>query len=361
MYAETMSASKTPSHRRNGAARPRRRAPAWAELPEEELLDLRLCDLELDLSDTVLQARIERLHDELSQRDIVVRPHCWLSDEWFSPDGVPGIGIPFYLAHPRLIRLERKQMLEVEGATKDWCMKILRHEAGHAVDTSFRLRRRRDFREVFGRCSQPYPEFYQPKPFSRSYVMHLDRWYAQSHPTEDFAETFAVWLKPRSRWRTQYEGWPAMRKLKYVDRVMNELAGAAPAVRSRRREAPLHHLRMTLREHYEQKRDHYGIGKMRIYDGDLKRLFSDAPDHRRRLSAATFLRRHRKELRRTVSLWTGEYQYTIDQVLGEMLVRCEELDLHLDRPERLARRDAFIVLTIQTMQFLHGGHHRLAL
>ena len=26
--------------------------------------------------------------------------------------------------------------------------------------------------------------------------MHLDPWYAQSHPDEDFAETFAVWLTP---------------------------------------------------------------------------------------------------------------------------------------------------------------------
>ena len=189
-------------------------------LSDEELLDLRMCDLGLSISKTFIEERVEQLYLELAERGISFRPHCWLSDEWFSPDGVPGIAIPFYLAHPRLMRLERKQVLEVEGGTHEWCMKILRHEAGHAIDTAFRLRRRKSYRETFGRVSVPYPNYYRPKPYSRNFVLHLDMWYAQSHPVEDFAETFAVWLRPRARWRAQYRDWPALKKLEFVSEEM---------------------------------------------------------------------------------------------------------------------------------------------
>ena len=86
----------------------------------------------------------------------------WLSSEWFSPDGIPGIAIPFYLAHPRLRKLEHRQILEVEGGTEGECMRILRHEAGHAIDTAYRLHRRKRWREIFGSFSQPYPDSYRP-------------------------------------------------------------------------------------------------------------------------------------------------------------------------------------------------------
>jgi len=338
-----------------------RKEPEWVQLPDEELLDLRLCDLELQITGTPLEERIDVLYDELEHRGIRFRPHCWLSDEWFSPDGVPGIAIPFYLAHPKLAALERRQMLEVEGGTEDQCMRILRHEAGHAIDTAYRLHRRPSWRRTFGKYSQPYPDTYHPRPYSRSYVLHLDMWYAQSHPAEDFAETFAVWLRPRSRWRTQYRGWPAMKKIEYVDRLINEIADRPATVRSRRHVEPLRKLTHTLREHYDAKRERYGVDYPEFYDRDLRRLFSAEEEHARCESAAAFLRRHRTELRRSIAYWTGEYQYTIDQVLGEMIQRCRELNLRRDRPESHVRRDAMLMLTVQTMNYLHGGHHRVAL
>jgi hypothetical protein len=323
---------------------------------------VRICDLGLRVQGTPLERRIVRLHAELEARRIRFRPHCWLTDEWFSPDGVPGIGIPFYLAHPRLIRLERKQVLEVEGGTKDWCMRILRHEAGHALDTAYRLHRRRTWRETFGRYSQPYPDYYHPKPYSKSYVQHLDSWYAQSHPAEDFAETFAVWLKPRSGWRTHYRGWPAMKKLEYVDHLMSEVRRQKPQVVSRRHVAPLRSIRRTLREHYAEKRARYGLDYPNFHDRDLRRLFADPPEQARSPSAAAFLRRIGPELRRAVAQWTGEYQYTINQVLEEMIERCRELDLRVDRHrEQQVKRDTLVMLTVQTMNYLHGGHHRVAL
>lgn len=333
----------------------------WAELPDSELLEVRMCDLGLRIEGTLLEKRVERLCEDLDQREIHFRPHCWLSDEWFSCDGVPGIAIPFYMAHPRLARLERKLMLEVEGGTEDECLRILRHEAGHAMDTAYGLHRRRRWREVFGKYSQPYPSFYQPRPYSKKYVQHLDSWYAQSHPSEDFAETFAVWLKPRSRWRSQYRGWSALKKLQYVDELMAEIRDARPAVATRRHVAPLRSIRKTLGEHYAEKRARYGMDYPNFYDRDLRRLFCSSSDDPRLPRAAAFLRRIRAELRRIVARWTGEYQYTIDQVLGEMIDRCRELDLRLDRREAQVRREALVMLTVQIMNYLHGGHHRVAL
>lgn len=328
-------------------------------MPDEKLLDWRLCDLGLTLEGSVLENRIERLHDDLERRGLRFRPHFWISSEWFSPDGVPGVAIPFFVVHPRLRRLERAQMLEVEGGTEEWCMRLLRHETGHAIDDAYRLHRRKDWRATFGNYSQEYTQSYQPRPYSKRFVLHLDYWYAQSHPAEDFAETFAVWLRPGSQWRKRYVGWPALRKLEYVDRLMKEIADRAPAVRSRERTESIGQLRTTLRQYYLEKRRRYGDDRPNFYDRDLRRLFRPHEKGTRATSAARFLRRMRPRIRRQVARWTGQFQYTIDQVLGQMIDRAEELDLVLDVDADEAAREATIMLTVQTMNYLHGGHHRL--
>lgn len=338
-----------------------RTQPNLSSLSDEALLDLRFCDLKLDLRETYLAERVKQLYEELQGRGLAFRPHVWLSDDWYSPDGIPGIAIPFYLAHPRLMRLERKQLLEVEGGTQSSCMKILRHEAGHAIDTAYRLRRRARYREVFGRISQPYRDYYQPKPSSHDFVLHLEMWYAQAHPLEDFAETFAVWLSPRSRWRTRYHGWPALQKLHAVDELMQSVRGQKQLVKNRKTLDPLSKLRHTLREHYTRKREHYGVNYPSIYDDDLKRLFSDATEHRRATTAAAFLSRIRGELRTTVARWTGEYSYTIDQVIQEMIERCRELKLRLGRPADEVKQDAMILVAVRTTSFIHAGRRRVAI
>jgi hypothetical protein len=351
------------------APRPADASPApkprleWWTLPDEQLLDVRMCDLGLTIAGSALEARINELNSELAQRQIVFRPHFWLSDEWFTPDGVGGIAIPFYLAHPRLEKLEESQMLEVEGGDYDWCLKILRHEAGHAIDNAFRLQRRRKRLKLFGQSSTPYPEYYTPKPYSKSFVLHLDSWYAQSHPDEDFAETFAVWLKPDSQWRERYHDWPALKKLEYMDDLMRELANQQPAHVSRRRLDPLERIRKTLRQHYDRKREHYAVEKPNFYDRDLRRLFMETNEATRGIgmTAARFLTRIRKDVCRRVARWTGEYQYTIDQVLGDMIARCRELNLRLTKPEDQAKLEFTTLLTVQTMNYLHSGRHRVAL
>ena len=345
---------------RTGESR-RSTPPAWAECSDHELLGRRICDLALRIEGTRLEECIAQLYEELESRGLEFRPHCWLSDEWFTPDGIPGIAIPFYLAHPRLERLERKQMLEVEGGSKATCMRILRHEAGHAIDNAYRLGRRRSWRNVFGSSSAPYPDHYSPKPYSKSYVQHLDMWYAQAHPAEDFAETFAVWLRPRSPWRAQYNGWPALKKLEYVDKLMADVSAQRPLVVSRKRMDTVRTLRKTLREHYDEKKERYGVGYPTVYDRDLLKLFSAASDYANHPAASAFLRANRRYLRQTIGQWTGQYQYTIDQVLNEMIDRCRELRLRLRRSERHSRRDLLVMLTVQAMNYLHGGNHRVVL
>jgi hypothetical protein len=335
--------------------------PDWADLPDEQLLDLRFSDLGLTIEGSWLEPRLTALREELHARGLTFEPHYWLSSEWFTPDGVPGVAIPFYLAHPRLMRLEKAQMLEVEGGTPEWCLQILRHEAGHAFDNAYDLRRRRRRVRVFGPPSTPYPDFYLPRPYSKSFVLHLDSWYAQSHPDEDFAETFAVWLTPDSDWRARYADWPALKKLEYVDELMREIAGRTPVLATRRRVEPLDKLRSTLRRHYERKRAHYGVQHPDFYDRDLRRLFSDDEEHHRNPRAARFIYRIRRDVRRLVAEWTGAYQYTIDQVIQDMIRRCDELGLRLKYPEARTKLDFTMLLTVQTMNYLHSGRHRVAL
>src|SRR4029079_4233726 len=158
-----------------------------------DLLQVRLKNLNLGIEGTWLAKCLAELRQELRKKDIRIKPHAWLSAEWFSPDNTPGISIPFYLAHPRLMRLERKMIIDVEGGSWAECMRILRHEAGHVLQHSYALHRPPRWRRLLRRSSIRYPSYYRPDPASRNFVQHLRLWYAQSHPDEDFAETFAVW------------------------------------------------------------------------------------------------------------------------------------------------------------------------
>jgi len=329
------------------------------DLSDDELLKVPMCDLKVSISGSMLESRIERVVMELDARNLRFVPHFWLSDEWFCPDGVPGIAIPFYLAHPRLEKLERSQLLEVEGGDEAWCLKILRHEIGHAIENAFRLRRKKSRRAVFGSTTEPYPEYYTPRPYSKSFVLHLDAWYAQSHPDEDFAESFAIWLTPGFPWRERYSDWPALKKIECVDLLMREIEGLQPPVKNTREVDPLHTLTKTLGEHYEERKRKYGKEHPSFYDKDLRRLFSDSPEHLKHIPASSFIRRKRRALRTLVATWTGTYQYMIDRLIDSMIRRCAELELRLRLPEEDTLTQFAMLLTVQTMNYLHSGRHRV--
>jgi hypothetical protein len=314
--------------------RPPRRRYAWETLADDQLLSLRFCDLKLAIDGTDLEQAIERLYGELATRGIRFRPHCWLSQEWFSPDGIPGIAIPFYLAHQRLISIERRLMREVEGGNRNWLMRILRHEAGHAIDSAYRLRRRRYWREVFGPASLPYPDTYRPRPGSRRFVQHLGAWYAQAHPTEDFAETFAVWLKPNSAWRREYLGWPAFAKLECIDELAAEIGDAKPLVTDRSRIEDVAEETSTLRQHYERKLSRYRMPRRSGADELLLKVFTTAPRSRRAPRAASVLREMRNPLRQQIVRSGAFSEYLVHQVLRLMIERCESLNLFIAGPRR---------------------------
>src|SRR5688572_16769111 len=188
----------------------------------EELLGQRISDLGLDIKGTRVEQLVDQLYSELAVKGLSFRPPVYLSDEWGCPDGTPLIGVPFYLADPRLERIESEMSLGVEDDQE--AMRYLRHEAGHAFNYAFQFHTRPEWQQLFGSFGRPYRERYRANPFSRAHVRHILGWYAQKHPDEDFAETFAVWLTPDSDWRNEYAGWPALRKLEYVDAVMREIA-----------------------------------------------------------------------------------------------------------------------------------------
>jgi hypothetical protein len=335
-----------------------RRKFNWESLSDEQLLKRRLSSLRVTIEGTWLEDCLGALHAELEERGIRLKPHAWVSSEWFSPDNTPGIAIPFYLAHPRLMALEKKKMLDVEGGTYAECMAILRHEAGHTIQHAYQLQRRRRWQQLFGPSSKRYPRYYRPNPASRHFVQHLRLWYAQSHPDEDFAETFAVWLKPRSSWRARYAGWPALKKLEYVDELMDEIAGKRPLINVRERVDSLHELRETLGEHYKRKQALYAFDTPKTYDRDLYRIFSANPRHRRSPAASMFIRRHRARIRKLVAKWTGENQLTLDAVLDDIITRCREHNLRAVGSERKLFMDFTVLLTAKTMHALFGPSRR---
>jgi hypothetical protein len=333
--------------------RRRRRTPWWAALTSEQLLDVRLCDLDLRIDGTALARRIAHLHDELARAGLRFRPYVWLSTDWFTPEGSTGFAIPFYLADPRLCALEHRQMLEAEGSTHDWCMKLLRHEAGHALDNAYRLHRRADWRRTFGSYSDPYRDDYLADPSSKDYVQNLGLWYAQSHPAEDYAESFAVWLGGKARWQKAYEGWPALRKLERLDALLGAIASRPQPVHSRDRPDSLSRLRLTLREHYRNKKASYGPVLPWGHDRQLTWLFGKRGER-----AATFLQQHRVELIARVSALTGRYRYVVDQALAAMIARCRERDLQLQRARTQTLLGAAVLLTMLTLELARGRRPR---
>ncbi|MBI4211571.1 MAG: putative zinc-binding metallopeptidase [Deltaproteobacteria bacterium] len=327
----------------------------WSELSDEELLTWRICDLRLTIAGTDLEKAVATLHRELSAKGIVFHPPCYLGDEWFCPDGVPVIAIPFFLAHPRLKQLEKKMILEVEGAIEEDCLRLLRHEAGHSINYAYALHRRKKWRELFGNFSDDYPETYRPHPYSKRFVRHLDNWYAQYHPDEDFAETFAVWLQPNFPWREYYQGWKALEKLEYVDQLMKEIAGKPAKVEGGKRICEADKLRTTLDTYYRRKRKLYGPDLPGFYDRDLQRIFPKLPEQVKSEAASKFIRRHRQEILTSVSRWTGEPKLMISRLLTSLIERCRELDLRASESQLALQVDIAAYLTMLTMNYRQHG------
>jgi hypothetical protein len=330
-------------------------AADWASLGDEELLERRISKFGLRLEGTPLEPLIHQLYDELSAKGLVFHPPCHIGDEWFVPVGIPAIFIPFFLVHDRLRALERTMMLEVEGDTKEAFMKLIRHESAHAYNYAYQLPRKKKWQQTFGRTSRDdTPGSYRPRPFSRSYVVNLDDWYAQSHPDEDFAETFAVWLTPGFDWRKRYAGWKALQKLEYVDELMRSLAGQPPLHAPEYRVDDYDCLNLKLKTYYARKRKLYEDTYPDFYDTDLRQLFA-ASAGPGRITASAYLRRRRRRLLDSVCRWTNEKKFRVNELLARLIDRCDKLDLCVpnDDPQQDFRVTAFI--TTLVMNYLFTG------
>jgi hypothetical protein len=331
-------------------------AAEWANLSDEELLEKRISQLGLKLEGTELQPLVAQLHAELAGKGLAFLPPCHVGDEWFVPVGIPAIFIPFFLFHDRLRKLERKLILEVEGESPEWFMKLIRHEAAHAYFYAYQLQRKKKWREIFGQTSaEETPQFYRPRPYSRSFVVHLDDWYAQSHPDEDFAETFAVWLTPGLEWRERYKGWKALQKLEYLDELMRSLAGKPSIHQPEYRVAEHDCLNIKLKTHYARKRKLYEDSYPDFYDNDLRQLFSAGPDVAGRWKASAFLRAHRRHLMDSVCQWTNEKKYSVNKLLARLIERCDQLDLHARTGDPQQNLQVSSYVTTLVMNYLFTG------
>ena len=327
----------------------------WHHIKESKLFERKISSLGLSIRHPLLASLIERLYQELYDKGLIFFPPCFLADEWFSPVGIPAIGIPFYLAHPRLKRLEQKYILEVEGGNRLEFMKLARHEAGHAYTYAYDLHRKKEYRRLFGSSSEEYRDTYRPRPYSRAYVHHLDNWYAQSHPDEDFAETFAVWLTPGSQWKMRYRNWKALEKLEWIDSTMRSLRGKRPKKEPRLNPREHNGLNIKLKTYFSRKRKYFEESYPDVYDRELRILFTDNPEERSEFKAAPYLRSMHRKIVNSVARWTKEKKYTIDQLMKDLTDRCQELNLYLKKNDPASDMNVTSLITSLVMTHLFTG------
>ena len=325
----------------------------------EELLKLRIKDLPLKIQGTWLAECVDKLYAELEAKGIKFKPECYLADEWLAPDGEPVVGIPFFLAHPALIKLEKHMMLDVEGGTKQWCMQLLRHETGHAINYAYRLYAQKKWQQLFGHFHQEYPDTYRFRPYSKNFVRHLEDYYAQYHPDEDFAETFAVWLTPGIDWQTQYKGWKALHKLKFIDELMRKITEKDLKIKKGSKFWQAVKLTSTLHSYYKKKKAQYAEDFHDFHDVNLKRIFPIPADERNQLPLASqLIIKYRRTIIQSVSHWTGEKKYIIDGLIKSLIIRTKALGLVVSDSEPLEIMKLSIYITTLMMNYMYTGRLR---
>ena len=320
-----------------------------------ELLSKPIRDLGLKLEGSSVERYVHQLYRELEQKGLRrFRPLVYLSDEWGCPSEEPVIGIPFYLADPKLQRLER-EMNDLEDSRQ--IMMYMRHEAGHAFNYAYELYKTEEWRNLFGSFRKPYRDAYKPIPFSRRFVRHMEGWYAQKHPDEDFAETFAVWMTPRSKWRQRYKGWGAMAKLKYMDRIAKKFGGAEPLKPQGHTDITVEEMEDTVEQFYEshafEQRD---AGEL-LLDTDLQDIFNVSPRKRKGVRPAQdFLRENRKLIVDKIGYWSGVQRPLVRNLVESIEKRAGELNLRVEiASEKQALAEIIVFITTLAMNYLTRG------
>jgi hypothetical protein len=321
----------------------------------QEILAKPIKELGLKLEGSPLERFVQQLYRELERKGLKkFRPLCYLTDEWGCPSGEPVIGIPFYLANPNLARLE-KEMNDLEDARE--IMLYLRHEAGHAFNYAYELYKTDEWRGLFGPFRRPYRDSYRPIPFSRRFVRHIAGWYAQKHPDEDFAETFAVWLTPRSNWRAKYKGWGAMAKLRYVDRMARKFGDTEPIRPQGSTDLTVEEMETTVEDFYRKALEEQHSTVELALDTDLADIFKVSRRRKKGVRpAAELLNENRKAIVDKVAYWTGVQRPVVKKLVESIAARVQEMGLSADvSSEKDHLTEVAVYATALAMNYLARG------
>ncbi|HEX6644276.1 MAG TPA: putative zinc-binding metallopeptidase, partial [Gemmatimonadales bacterium] len=300
---------------------------------ETNLWSTPIRDLGLTIEGTRLEPVIRGFERELELAGIRrLRPRFYLSTEWGVPFETVAIAIPFYLASPELTEMHAERVGVVEGFDPADILRYLRHEMGHVVNYAYCLYDREEWVKLFGSITQPYEDEYTPEPFSRRHVRHLDGWYAQKHPDEDWAETFAVWMTPGLDWRAEYAPWPVARaKLAWCDRVMAELADRDPEVTDDELDEDVGEIDYSIEDYYEDSLPEAGDMPPGL-DGALRAILTELPRQGQMHPLATMIRAHARSLARSVFTWTGHFPERTRELLRHLADRADALALAYPAP-----------------------------
>lgn len=297
-------------------------------------------DLGLTIAGTQLEPIVVRFLAEIDGAGLSrIRPRIYLSTEWGVPADTIALGIPFYLASPELIDLHRAKGGLVEGTDAEDILRYLRHEMGHVVTHAYKLYDDPEWVGMFGSTTQPYRDHYRAVPFHPNFVSHLPGWYAQKHPDEDFAETFAVWMEDEG-WAEEYAGRAVITKLQYVDRLMKRLRTEDPLVTDDELDDDVSEIGDTFEELYDfGEADDRGMPVG--LDGALRSIGRSARPEGD-LPLAALIARITPELQSSVYRWTGQFPWNTLELLRYLQRRATALGLSIDRTREA---DAIVALT----------------
>ncbi|HTJ42144.1 MAG TPA: putative zinc-binding metallopeptidase [Kofleriaceae bacterium] len=297
-------------------------------------------ELGLRIAGTPLEPLLSEFDHELNAVGIRrLRPRYYLSSEWGVPFETIALAIPFYLAHPDLAELHADRTGMIEGSDRADVLRYLRHEMGHVLNYAYMLYDRADWIATFGAITQPYSDAYRPEPWSTRFVHHLPGWYAQKHPDEDWAETFAVWMTPGRDWRTDYAAWPgALAKLELCDRIVREIGDAAPQVTDDELDEDVSEIDYSIDEMYANAEENPAMPPG--IDGALRAIAEPRPGGR---PLAQLLRRHARALARSVFTWTGHFPEATRALVMHLADRADALGLEApDEPATLVAVTALV-------------------
>lgn len=248
-------------------------------------LDVPISELSSKISGNFLKL-IKQVEAEAARKKIKFKPEYYLGIGWGCVNKSVSIEIPFWFQNETLTAIEDE--MAYDGVENESEIKMgLRHEFGHALNYAYKLYLDAEWRKLFGNFNKKYSDYYRFNPWSKRHVKHLPDYYAQKHPDEDWAETFAVWLTPGSNWRRIYAKTPALQKLLYVDKKMDEIAGKEPLNKRIKRDAPIEKARMTIREFYGADDEDISPSEQLLEDVEaMRRIFPNGFRTKRNLKDA---------------------------------------------------------------------------